>query len=70
MGCGDTLCDDTLCASTNPDHLSLLIHLCSLALKADAEFFLDFQEQIDLPLKLSLIHLIQQVISSLAAAFN
>lgn len=43
---------DTLYASTNPDHtLSLLIHLCSLALKADAKFFLDFQEQIDLPVK-------------------
>lgn len=47
MGCGDILC-----ASTNPDHtLSLLLHLCSLALKADAKFSLDFQEQIDLPLK-------------------
>lgn len=43
---------DTLYASTNPDHtLSLLIHLCRLALKADAKFFLDFQEQIDLPVK-------------------
>lgn len=47
MGCGDTLY-----ARTNPDHtLSLLIHLCSLALKADAKFFLDFQEHIDLPLR-------------------
>lgn len=52
-------CGDILCANTNSDHtLSLLIHLFSLALKADAKIFLDFQEQTHIPLKQPLTHLI------------